>query len=47
MGVSEYPEPGQTTKPRNNYRAEIAKKKLIKQRKARKLERINRKRARA
>lgn len=44
--MSDYPEPGQTSKPRNNYRAELAKKKLVKQRKARKLQRQNRKAAR-
>lgn len=41
--MSGYPAPGETSEPRNNYRAEIAAKRLVKQRAARKLERKNRK----
>jgi len=46
MGVSEYPEPGQTTKPRNSYKEQLAAQRLVKQRRARKLERKNKVKAR-
>lgn len=46
MGVSEYPAPGETTAPRNDYKARLAAQRLVKQRRARKLERKNKKLAR-